>query len=402
MKSKHLLILIILQIFLSSCISSRKVHNDLIREDLLVYYPIISEKDYWKELVECKYCEKNENFNFNLDSFFYYTQNEVYLNFDSLLIERINDSNLQLYEAFHQYNYYPNSIEEIIIDCYNDIDEDTLKPLSYEYFQNQNKFINYIREFPYSIFESKLLNKSTENKNINKLTLLESNVGFEFVEKWNFDAKKFEFTKEVISYQSINKIREEKWNDTIYKSNYSLIFKDIHKKDKYIPFKKVKYEFFFENYENYVIFKDFYYTPDTYSENKFSPFFTSYSKYILVNTLIEKVFKEDYPVYDFYKVDTISKSKAFSNLGANFEQDWVESYECDFVKAFFYRNFDITEIRSVIFIEEWYINPENLHIKKEVIGIAPVRTYYEGQDADMEHPIKTIPFTVYFDESKKF
>lgn len=362
------------------------------------YYPIISEKDYWFEVVTCKYCVINENFNFNLDSFFYYSENEIFIDFDSLFNIRVNKSNLPIYEAFHQYNYYPNCVFEIIIDCNNDIDEDTLEPLSFEYFKNLNNFTKYIRKFPYSIFETEPFIKPSENTDIEDFTLIKSNVGFEFVEKWSFDVEKFEFTKDVIGYQSINKFIDERWKDTIYKSNYSLIYKGNNNKSKYLPYKKVRCEFFFENYKNYYLFDDFYFSPDTYSENKFSPFFSSYSKFVLVNSLIEKVFMEDYPVFDFYSGDTIPKIQAFSNLGAKFEKGFFEAYECGGVYGYIYKNFDITEIRSVIFIEEWYINTENLHIKKEVIGIAPVRTYYKEQDIEQKHPLKTIPFIIYFDK----
>ena len=63
---------------------------------------------------------------------------------------------------------------------------------------------------------------------------------------------------------------------------------------------------------------------------------------------------------------------------------------------------DFSEIQSLIFIEKWYIDPATLRMQKKVIGVAPVRFYYNDNDEYNENLIRKILFKVYFDEKERF
>lgn len=57
----------------------------------------------------------------------------------------------------------------------------------------------------------------------------------------------------------------------------------------------------------------------------------------------------------------------------------------------------MSEIKGVIFIEDWSMNSEDGRISKEILGVAPIRYYPVGIS---EEPRKSIVFVCYFTENK--
>jgi hypothetical protein len=70
-------------------------------------------------------------------------------------------------------------------------------------------------------------------------------------------------------------------------------------------------------------------------------------------------------------------------------------YEQKVVKGSLHLN----EIKGLIFIEEWSFGTKD-EIKKEVLGIAPVRYFYGASDTLKETPKKRIPFVAYYGNKK--
>lgn len=59
----------------------------------------------------------------------------------------------------------------------------------------------------------------------------------------------------------------------------------------------------------------------------------------------------------------------------------------------------LNDIKSLIFIEEWALG-ENGQLKKEVLGIAPVRYLYSAHDSIKNVHIKRIPFVAYYGDKR--
>jgi hypothetical protein len=57
------------------------------------------------------------------------------------------------------------------------------------------------------------------------------------------------------------------------------------------------------------------------------------------------------------------------------------------------------EIKSLIFIEDWYWDKESLKLKKIVTGIAPVRTYFKSDEEGKAFNVKEIVYVVYFNDT---
>jgi hypothetical protein len=60
------------------------------------------------------------------------------------------------------------------------------------------------------------------------------------------------------------------------------------------------------------------------------------------------------------------------------------------------------EFKSVIFHEEWYVDPETLRMQKKVVGLTPVRYYDDEADSERSKLKRKAVFTIYFDKNKKF
>ena len=60
------------------------------------------------------------------------------------------------------------------------------------------------------------------------------------------------------------------------------------------------------------------------------------------------------------------------------------------------KEIDLSEIQSIVFVEDWYYDPSTFAIKKEITGIGPVR-YYIKEDGEI---IKNIAFMLYFGKEK--
>jgi hypothetical protein len=124
-----------------------------------------------------------------------------------------------------------------------------------------------------------------------------------------------------------------------------------------------------------------------------SPMLTSYSRYMLIRYLEDKAMQKKALCFDFKTNELIN------------DHDYIE-------KAFGYSftristiNMDgsVTDtlirektgyINSLVFCEEWYMDPATGYFSKDVIGMAPVLWDENNQ--------KSIKIVLWFDENRKF
>ncbi len=67
----------------------------------------------------------------------------------------------------------------------------------------------------------------------------------------------------------------------------------------------------------------------------------------------------------------------------------------DFSEEIVEKRLELSSIKALVFIEEWFISPTNGAIVKEVLGIAPVRFEYYGEQVH-----KSIVFVTYYGEKR--
>jgi hypothetical protein len=134
-----------------------------------------------------------------------------------------------------------------------------------------------------------------------------------------------------------------------------------------------------------------------------SPFLNDYGINRFVGLIINKVLKGNLPAYDFETQQKLSPEQVKQNLGYQTDTILTENAESGTMEEkVLAREINLKDIQSLIFHEEWYIDPMTLRMQKKVIGISPVRYVYKEDDLDRQKPIRQIAFTIYFDEKNKF
>lgn len=223
-----------------------------------------------------------------------------------------------------------------------------------------------------------------------------------FFDEWYFDEQNFKFSKEVMAYCPIRKYivedfeLENEWRFRLigYFVTPELKKRQLKKIKKHMKlFAHVKYEF---SVENKLLFG---YQDDDialYTEDWNSPNWNSYARQKFRNLLINRVLSQKSKAYDYYTGNLLSLEHLKANLGhEKFEvvtidpetgDEKIIEYETEIVNEF---------IKSVIFIEDWYIDPQTMLIDKRVMGIAPVRFTEEIETGNIE---KKVAFVLYFDK----
>jgi len=201
-----------------------------------------------------------------------------------------------------------------------------------------------------------------------------------FNEEWQFVEESFSMTKKVQSYSPIK----------VYYRNDDSVKKDIVKKQLLWVKPEDKES------SNLSLLKE----NVTYE----FPFYTATSHLWLENLsvgrfaeiLIDNVTEGKIPAYDFFeKGKALDVKEVRRRLGETVDFYYVPkngSDEMDTVevRGAIYRD----EIRSVIFVEDWYLDNSTKQIVKKVKQIAPVRQYVNIYDNGEEDEIKRIVYVV--------
>jgi hypothetical protein len=237
-----------------------------------------------------------------------------------------------------------------------------------------------------------------ETNNINKLM---------FEEKWFFDAQKYTMKKDVVAYWPVIDKYEYMLTGEMLYMGYQMwgaIIPNPKTKNKFQPFLNIKYEYNLGNEElitnSYKNLKDCYYeilyNSDFKIEKKNSPLFSSYSRNKLLEQIIDPVAEGKIKAYDFYSGKELSKKEIDEIMGTGIDSIAVD-LDGDLIEdkiIFVPRKLQKEDINSVIFIEEWFIDPATLAIQKKVKGIALVFNEYKWNGIIKEFYRKTIPYMV--------
>ena len=239
-----------------------------------------------------------------------------------------------------------------------------------------------------------------------------------FIEEWKVTAMPFAFSKNVYGICPVRRFFRDDdidYETPLHKTTFLLFDtlenkKEVKKSDeRMVLTNRIKYEYLFnitniaehheleklihghlqyENNANLVLATDN------------APYFNNYSHRQLVRAITENVLAGQVNAYDYYSQKKLTRDETLSRI-VHSDTILIENFDGEFEEQISKNNIS-NEIHSVIFIEEWFIDPETLRMRKDVIGIAPVRYYYPYYDKEPETPYRKILFTIYFDEKRKF
>lgn len=229
-----------------------------------------------------------------------------------------------------------------------------------------------------------------------------------FIEDWSLTASPLSFHKKVYAYEPVRRYLDytSDFDRFIYRKVFRLYNNPNFKKDK-SKLKlaaQVKYEHLFNfdgAYRNDVFSdlvakrlqqKDEDFQINQIYSNTIAPFFNGFNQRIFIKTLLDKVFSGDAIAYDYFTSTKLTPQEARGKVikpkivlvtnvltGENEER----SFEADLT----------SEIISVIFIEDWYFDVETLQFEKKVVGIAPVRYFYDWE-REQESLKREVLFTI--------
>lgn len=196
-------------------------------------------------------------------------------------------------------------------------------------------------------------------------------------EKWFFDAENFSMDKSVVEYAPIRVSETEVAPNSFETKKQMLFWLKDKGSDKTLLAENVTYEFDLYNSDN-------------------PSWVESLSASRLINIILSNVLNGKVTAYDFFANEKIALSTDIvkEELGATVENYYVEDEDgniTDTVQVV--GNIYPEEIRSVIFVEDWYID-DKMMISKKVKQIAPVRHYYMISEVGDDEIVKKIPFVV--------
>lgn len=198
------------------------------------------------------------------------------------------------------------------------------------------------------------------------------------LEEWSFNKEKFKMTKEVSRYAPIRVYLKDKGSaqKELVKNLLFWVKKKEEPKSKKLLVKNYAYEFDLYNMSN----------PDWLQDLSVNRF---------VDIILNSVLEEKVTAYEF---DFFSKEEKKLNLTEVRERlgATIENYvtdDMDTVQVI--GNIYPDEIRSVIFVEDWYLDESTMAIIKDVKRIIPIRKYDRVDETTGEiEEVKTIPFFV--------
>lgn len=248
----------------------------------------------------------------------------------------------------------------------------------------------------------------TENIIKNEIDTAEI-TGILFYDTWLFDEEKFKMYKEVKAYSPIRTyFRPDDPGKImpVYKmigwlTPDSLMNKrDIKNSDKRMKlFCNVTYEYYINNIELGIYRIDENLMSglqlEEYLQKHECIFWTKYAKEKFKHLIIDDVIKGKREGFDFQTRKLLKTEDCKERIGIYMDSIYIPDIETgELAVNKFEKQLDYSEIKSFIFIENWYVDKVSLRIKKEVSALAPVRTYYSEDDFDRNKPIKIIPFLI--------
>lgn len=221
---------------------------------------------------------------------------------------------------------------------------------------------------------------------------------FMFYEDWSFDADVFRITKNVVGYDLIR--YHFNYSDDERRHRCFSVFpaiditaeKQEEAEKRMVKVANLTYEYFLYNQEAENEFKDCDGSQQYVFENPTAPHFNSYARSLLIGTMMDKLENGDLYAYDIYENYPLTYKDIAKRLGEGTEivdviNEYGEEMKVEIVKEINPK----FEIKSIMFTENIYIDPETLLLKKEVVAIAPVRCYYNENDKLVKKVLFKIP-----------
>ncbi len=243
--------------------------------------------------------------------------------------------------------------------------------------------------------------KITENLDFKNVTK------FNFIEEWNFDAENFKFSKNVIAYQPVSNIYTQLDKEEAH-PQYRIAFTVLNQKKNALNPKdlviRVKHEVSlaipyedtsFCSTEKLNLLDNI----GLQLESSSIPYWTATARYKFIKTIFNKAFSGAVPLFNLFDNKYMPLSEARVLAGNTKESVFtIDPDTGGEVSVIVDHEFDAREIKSVIFLENWYLNEETLQFDKEIVGIAPVRHFTTNEDNKIK---KNIAFVLYFDYENK-
>lgn len=222
-----------------------------------------------------------------------------------------------------------------------------------------------------------------------------------FIENWQFNAEKFTFGKQVLGIVPIRHFYRHKDIDQeniLLKKVFRLLFRhDLSRRQK----RKIEKRWVNCNtvsYEQMLVNRgEVYDSQSRWFQMENAPFFTGFSRYKLIEAVVQKAISGEKPAFDFRTGEKLSVEQVKRNMGGG-SDTIIVSYGEQRAEKIVERDPRTDQVKSVVFIEDWFYDPQTLRMKKVVKGIAPVRWYFSDSDIDHENLLKKIAFTIYFNQ----
>lgn len=126
-----------------------------------------------------------------------------------------------------------------------------------------------------------------------------------------------------------------------------------------------------------------------------SPYWNWHNREQFIHIILQKVLTGQKTAYDFFTSDSLPPATILKRFDALNDTIYRTNAQGDTITKVIEKEIYYPEIKSVIFIEDWYASPDNMHITKNVRAVALVRHYFESAVQNTE--VKEVVFTVFFD-----
>jgi hypothetical protein len=230
---------------------------------------------------------------------------------------------------------------------------------------------------------------------------------YNFVEEWIYDADAFAFEKKVIAYQPVKEYPspEEGEGDLRRKIAFTILNPENINLSSTIPLIKVMIEFRFEFPDKYLpkandndiekLVQE-----GIHLESKQTPYWNSWVRYKIIHSVFDRALGNSVPVFDNDNGNYIPWLDLEKRAGISHDTIMIEDIETgQMIEKVVPREFVPSEIKSMYFIENWSINPDNLCFNKDIEAIVPVRHFYRN-DSDTTSNKMEIG-RIYFDNENK-
>ncbi|MFP4024561.1 MAG: hypothetical protein ACLFVR_08540 [Thiohalospira sp.] len=293
------------------------------------------------------------------------------------LINGIFDNGYQLFCVENKDNFFPysaveNSKQLTTTDLANTIGD---FPKNHQ-FENSNKAMRLIKD-----------------------SLSEQFAGFLFFDQWEFNPEKFTFRKEVLGFDFIRSYTF--YSEKVNASAFRIFYPDEVFQDDMKNFNKTfhaEYEFILsyapcmypDDANNYEITSlepmdlpldksllDHLRSKYTNIRTTLAPMLAGYNKRLLVKTILDKVKNGNVPAYDYRTNSKLSNDDIFIRLN---KVDTVQIGNYGQEKdTLFVEPYALEQFYSIIFIEDWYLNPKTGQIRKKVNELGLIRGYMDDE-----------------------